>query len=279
MATSVVSVGIERKRQVKARLVVVPEPQDVYASFAREIADEIKRAADEDRDLRLILPIGPVAQYPLLAAICNAEKISFQRVFISLMDEYLDWQGRPLPITHPLSFKAAFSSFINLLDAPLRPHESQWVVPDPFDIDRIENFFSKHGAVDVCYGGVGVHGHIAFNEPPMSRYGEISIEEFAVSKTRVVQLAPETFVINALRSTGGKFQDFPTLAVTIGMELILSSKKVRLYCDGGTRQNEAIYQFVRGAQTIKYPVTLLQEHPDTILLADELSAAKALNAD
>jgi len=272
-------VGSKRWRQVRAQLVLVPEPQDVYASFAREIADEIKRAAHEDRDLKLILPIGPVAQYPLLAAICNAERISFQHVYISLMDEYLDWQGRPLSITHPLSFKAAFISFINLLDAELRPNESQWVVPDPFDIDRIENFFSKHGGVDVCYGGVGVHGHIAFNEPPMSRYGELSMEEFTASRTRVVQLAPETFVINALRSAGGRFHDFPTLAVTIGMDLILSSKKVRLYCDGGTRQNEVIYQFVRGTQTVKYPITLLQEHPDTILLADEISAAKVLNAD
>ena len=264
---------------MKARLVVVPEPQDVYASFAREIADEIKQAHRERRELKLIFPIGPVAHYPLLAAICNSERISFQGVFISLMDEYLDWQGRPLPTSHSLSFKSSFEQFLSLLDVELRPSEAQWVVPDPFDIDRIERFFNELGGIDVTYGGVGVNGHIAFNEPPISKYGAISIEEFTNSKTRVVSLTPETFVINALRSAGGDLSDFPTLAVTIGMELILSSKKVRLYCDGGVRQNEAIYQFVKGPLSVSYPITLLQSHPDTILLADELSASKALNVN
>lgn len=271
--------GLERWNCVKARLVVVPEPQDVYASFAREIADEIKQAHREQRELKLIFPIGPVAHYPLLAAICNSERISFQGVFISLMDEYLDWQGRPIPTTHSLSFKSSFEQFLNSLDVDLRPSDEQWVVPDPFDIDRIESFFNNLGGVDVCYGGVGVNGHIAFNEPPVSKYGSVSIEEFANSKTRVVSLTPETFVINALRSAGGDFSDFPTLAVTIGMELILSSKKVRLYCDGGIRQNEAIYQYVKGPVSVSYPITLLQSHPDTILLADELSAAKAMNVN
>lgn len=264
---------------MKARLVVVPEPQDVYASFAREIADEISQANRDRRELKLIFPIGPVAHYPLLAAICNSEKISFQRVFISLMDEYLDWQGRPIPTTHSLSFKKTFEQFIESLDAGLRPNDAQWVVPDPFDIDRVERFFEELGGVDVCYGGVGVNGHIAFNEPPVSKYGSISVEEFANSNTRVVTLTPETFVINALRSAGGDFSDFPTLAVTVGMKLILSSKKIRLYCDGGVRQNEAIYQFVKGPLSVSYPITLLQSHPDTIVLADELSAAKAINVD
>jgi glucosamine-6-phosphate deaminase len=260
---------------MKSKLVIVPEPKDVYALLARDIANEITLATQENRALKLILPIGPTAQYPLLAQICNAEGISFKSVYISLMDEYLDWQGRPIPTSHPLSFRGAFQEFLALLNPVLRPQDSQWIVPDPFDINRVEQFFKEHGGVDVCYGGVGVHGHIAFNEPPVSRYGEISLEEFAASKTRVIALAPETFVINALRSAGGKFSDFPSMAVTIGMELILSSAKIRLYCDGGTRQNEAIYQFVGGPVSVKYPITLLQNHHDTLLTADELSASKA----
>lgn len=259
---------------MKSQLEIVPEPKDVYAAMARDIADAITLANQEKRALKLILPIGPTAQYSLLAQICNAEGISFERVYISLMDEYLDWQGRAVPISHPLSFRSAFAEFLNLLKPELRPADSQWIVPDPFDINSVDRFFAEHDGVDICYGGVGVHGHIAFNEPPVSRYGEISLEEFASSKTRVIALAPETFVINALRSAGGKFSDFPTMAVTIGMGLILSAAKIRLYCDGGTRQNEAIFQFVNGPISVKYPITLLQNHQDTLLVADQLSASK-----
>jgi len=160
----------------------------------------------------------------------------------------------------------------------LRPLPAQWVVPDPFDIGRVEKFFKPRGGIDVCYGGVGVHGHIAFNEPPVSRYGKISLEEFAASKSRIVVLAPETFVINALRAKGGEFKNFPTMAVTIGMELILSSKRIRLFCDGGTRQQEAIYQFVHGEIDVSYPVSILRNHSDVILTADKLSALKASNS-
>jgi glucosamine-6-phosphate deaminase len=262
---------------MKSQLLVLNEPADVYKAFAEDIATEIKRANQLGQGLSLILPIGPIAQYPILAEICNRERISFKNVFISLMDEYLDWQGRPIPLAHPLSFQTVFENFLNSLDQELRPSRSQWIVPDPFEIDRVEKFFESKGGVDVCYGGVGVHGHIAFNEPPVSRYGRISVQDFAASKTRVVVLAPETFVINALRGTGGDFENFPTLAVTIGMELILSSKRIRLFCDGGTRQQEAIYQFTHGEVDVSYPVSLLINHKDVRLTADELSALKAIN--
>jgi glucosamine-6-phosphate deaminase len=263
--------------QMSSRILVLKDPVDVYQAFAEDVAGEIKRATEQGKSLNLILPIGPISQYPILAKICNRDRISFRNVFISLMDEYLDWQGRPIPLENPLSFEAVFEDFLAQLDEELRPTRSQWVVPDPFDIKRVEKFFESKGGVDICYGGVGVHGHIAFNEPPVSRYGKISLVEFSASKTRVVVLAPETFVINALRAKGGDFKDFPTMAVTIGMELILSAKKIRLFCDGGTRQQESIYRFENGDLDVSYPISILRQHPDVLLTADELSAKKASN--
>ncbi len=262
---------------MSSRVVVLSEPADVYKAFAEDLAGEIRAANEGGRPLNLILPIGPIAQYPILATICNREKISLKNIYVSLMDEYLDWQGRPVPLEDPLSFEAVFEDFIAQLDEDLRPSRSHWVVPDPFDIERVQKFFDSKGGVDICYGGVGVHGHIAFNEPPVSRYGKISLAEFSASKTRVVILAPETFVINALRAKGGDFKDFPTMAVTIGMELILSSKKIRLYCDGGTRQQEAIYRFENGEVDVSYPISILRQHRDVLLTADELSAQKTIN--
>jgi 6-phosphogluconolactonase/glucosamine-6-phosphate isomerase/deaminase len=61
------------------------------------------------------------------------------------------------------------------------------------------------------------------------------------------------------------------------MELILSSKKIRLFCDGGTRQQEAIYRFENDEVDVSYPVSILRNHPDVLLTADELSALKAIN--
>jgi 6-phosphogluconolactonase/glucosamine-6-phosphate isomerase/deaminase len=50
-----------------------------------------------------------------------------------------------------------------------------------------------------------------------------------------------------------------------------------LFCDGGTRQQEAIYQFEHGDVDVSYPVSILRNQGDVTLTADELSASKAIN--
>lgn len=253
---------------------VVESPADVHRAFARWLADFIRDRAPEELT-RLILPVGPTAGYPLLADICNRERISWHQVCLVTMDEYLDWRGRPLSLEHPLSFTGFMRRFIASLDDELRPAPGAYVWPDPFDIDRVPRYLDEIGGVDACLGGIGVHGHIAFNEPPNARFVRISAEEFKDSPTRVVALAPETIVMNATRSNGGRFDDFPPLAVTVGMREILSAARIRLFCDGGAWQQEAVARAVSGEQGLDYPVTLLQGHGDVEITADAVTAARA----
>jgi glucosamine-6-phosphate deaminase len=255
--------------------VVVPEADDVHRAFADDLLARLRNAQGDGGLLRLILPIGPTAQYPLVAAASNAEGLSWRNVRVVLMDEYLDWHGRPLPATDPLSFRGQFESFLATLAPDLRLPDEQWVIPDPFDIGRVDRFITAIGGIDTCYGGVGVHGHVAFNEPPISRYGRVSLEEFADSGCRVVTLAPETVTINALRAAGGRFEDFPSMAVTIGMRHILRATSIRLYCDGGTRQQEALRHYVAGRPRVDWPISLLADHDDSIVTADAVAAARS----
>jgi len=250
------------------RINIVPEPVDVYQEFARHFLSELQEIQDSQRLLNVILPIGPTAQYPLIAAEINSQRLSMKNCRIILMDEYLDWHGRPLESSHPLSFRGQFEKFLSIVNPKLRIQDNHWVVPDPFDIYRIDNFISEFGSVQTCYGGIGVHGHIAFNEPPVTRYGSVPLNEFRNSGTRVVVLAPETLTINALRGNHGKFADFPTLAVTIGMKHILGARRIRLYADGGSRQHEALRQFAEESENVFYPITLLKNHKDVSILID-----------
>jgi glucosamine-6-phosphate deaminase len=256
-------------------LTVVESTTEVHERFARAVADELAAANSEGREICLILPVGPTAQYPILANICREERISWRNTFVCLMDEYLDWQGRPLPAHHPLSFRGIFEGFRQSLDGDLRLPDDHWTLPDPFEIDRAERFIAAHGGVDTCYGGVGVHGHVAFNEPPVSRFDRLSVGEFADSVTRVVALAEETVVMNATRSVGGCFERFPSMAVTIGMRQILSARRIRLFCDGGVWQQEAVRRAVAGPVDVSYPVTLLRQHADVTITADRVTAARA----
>lgn len=256
----------------KVKLEVYPH-EELYQHLARSIADEIKEHNAKGEPTRLILPVGPKAHYPLLAEIINKEKISCRNLYTFNMDEYLDWQGRPIPIDHPLSFRGFMEkNFFQLLDPELRLPEDHIFFPDPRNLDHLAAAIATVGGIDTCYGGIGIHGHIAFNEPPVSRYYQVTLEEFRASTTRIVPLAPETITMNAARSAGGNFLDFPPMAVTIGMKEILASRRIRLYADGGEWQRFTVRMALAGPVCIEYPVTLLQEHADAAIIADTETA-------
>mgnify|MGYP001188784210 CR=1 FL=1 len=253
-------------------LTVFETKADLYQHFARMIADEIKQNNAQNKITRLILPVGPSRHYPILSEIVNRERISWKNVHTFNMDEYLDWQGRPLPEDHPLSFVGFMRRFFQSIDEVLRIPEEQMHFPDVYQIDKISAQIQELGGIDTCYGGIGVHGHLAFNEPPISRFHQVSLEEFANSKTRIVPLAPETIVMNSIRSLHGNFAEFPPMAVTLGMKDILQSRRIRLFCDGGEWQRNALKMALTAAPCIDYPVTLVRRHQDVMIFADKETA-------
>ncbi|MGR9048720.1 hypothetical protein ACQ4XT_08835 [Halobacillus faecis] len=253
------------------------EPDASAHHFARYLADFIQERNEKNLPTRLILPVGPVRPYPILARIINEEKISWQNVHIFNMDEYLDWQGRPIAEDHSYSFRKFMNEFYKSLNPPLRPPKDQCHFPDVYNIDEISSKIEKVGGVDLCLGGVGVHGHVAFNEPIISRFQQVTTEEFKNSKTRILSLAPETHVMNSIRTNGGSFDEFPPMAITLGMKDILNARKIRLYCDGGSWQQEAFYQAIYGEENVRYPVTLLQDHTDLQFIATQETAQKVLH--
>lgn len=91
--------------------------------------------------------------------------------------------------------------FYGLVDPELLMPEEQRIFPEPGNEGRIWETIQKLGKLDMCWGGVGITGHIAFNEPPEP--GEVCTdEEFLQRPTRVLKLARETKTINAFMNAG-----------------------------------------------------------------------------
>ncbi|RPI35079.1 MAG: glucosamine-6-phosphate isomerase [Chloroflexota bacterium] len=267
----------ELARIAKIRLEILPDLPALYQHFARSIADEIKENNRHGEPTRLILPVGPLGQFPILAEISNRERISWKNVFTFNMDEYCDWQGRAVPVTHPLSFRGyIYKNLFDCLDAEIRIPDDHIHFPDPLNLDRISERIQVVGGVDTCYGGIGYHGHVAFNEAPISRWYKLSPDEFRNSLTRLVSLEPETIVMNSIRSTGGNPAAMPPMAVTLGMKDIYSARRIRLYCQGGSWQRTVLRIAVLGEETVEYPVTLLQKHTDIAILTDENTAVSPM---
>ncbi len=263
---------LARRARIRFRLLAGGIPA-VLADFAHSIAAEIRMHNAAGEPTRLILPVGPVAQYPMLVEICNRERLSWRHVHIFQMDEWLDWQARPIGVDHPLSFEGFLRrELFGRLDADLRPPEHQYHVPHPFRPDAISEALAAAGGADACYGGIGYHGHVAFNEPPLSRWHRVSVEELRQSVTRVVALGDDSVLVQSIGCAGGNPEAIPPMAVTMGMRDILAARKIRLYCAGGERHRAVFRRAVAGPVEVDYPVTLVQGHPDAEVITDEATA-------
>jgi glucosamine-6-phosphate deaminase len=257
--------------QVPFRL--VPDVATLYAECAADILQEIRAGQEQQRPTRLILPVGPIGQYPLLVEQINRERLSLRHVWVFQMDEYLDWQARAVPEDHPNSFRGHFRrAFYDRLDPELRFPEDQWLCPLPGNVDLLDEIIARLGGIDACYGGIGIHGHIAFNEAPLSRWREVPAEEFKRSSARILQLAAETTVINGMQVAGGNFEAVPPMAATVGMGAILGARKLRLYCNRGEWQKAVLRRTLLMPPTVRYPATFCQEHPNCLVTADRESA-------
>ena len=255
----------ELGRGTPVRVEIVGDIGDVARHFAQALFDEITGKAD----LTMVLPVGPVDQFPLLAQMVNQARLDCREIAIINMDEYLggdEW----VSIDHPLSFRGYMNrKFYDLLDPDLAPRAENRIFPDPLEPSAVQRIIDARGGLDVCYGGIGINGHIAFNEPPEP--GEpIDTDEFAARPTRVLRLTRETITINS-NTVGGEISIIPRRAVTVGMKEILSAGRLRFYCNRPW-QSAVIRQVLHGPVTAACPASLLRTHSDASVTIAEYVA-------
>jgi glucosamine-6-phosphate deaminase len=253
---------------------VVPDAAALVEAFAASMIEEYRRAQAGGRaKVVYILPVGPVGQFERLAARCNAERISLHDLVVINMDEYLTADGQAfIPLDDPLSFRRHMDErFYGRLDPALAPPPEQRLFPEPADPGNVGRAVERWDGVDVCFGGVGITGHVAFNDPPEP--GEdCSVEAFAARASRVVRLSRETVLINSVTAVRGNIDRVPRLAVTVGMKEILESRKVRLFMNREW-QAAILRKLLHGPVTPNVPASLLQRHPDAHVTATTLVTA------
>ena len=123
------------------------------------------------------------------------------------------------------------------------------------------------GGVDIAFGGIGINGHLAFNESQ----DELTPEEFAALHTRVLAISRETRTANAIGDFNGALDDMPRWCVTIGMNEIYNARKIRLGCFRDWHRS-VVRHAAYGEISAHFPVTILQNHPDALLRFTEFVA-------
>lgn len=242
---------------------------EVFALAAREILDVIESNNARGRRSAIIVPVGPVGQYPLFVDLVNARGTDLRNVWFFNMDEYLGPDGGWIDPAHKLSFRGFMNRQVyGRIHPDILMPESQRIFPDPADPGATDALLESLGGADACFGGIGINGHIAFNEPE-----DVSAAEFLNRPTRVLDIAPETLTANAIGDLGGAIEAMPRRCVTIGMRAIMGARMVRLYCFRDWHR-AVVRRAAYGEPSARFPASLLQGHPDArITVADTVAEA------
>ena len=252
----------------KVPITVLADDDAVFQAMAREMAEEIQRKNALGETTVFICPVGPVGQYPYFVELVNRERIDLKNVWFLNMDEYLTDDKQWIAKDHKLSFRGFMDRMVyGKLDPELVMPENQRVFPDPGDPDNMGRVIEKLGGVDICFGGIGINGHLAFNEAQ----DELTPQQFRGLHTRVLEISPETRTANAIGDLNGAIDDMPRWCVTIGMHEIYNARKVRLGCFRDWHR-AVVRHAAYGEVSAHFPATLLQEHPDALIRTTEFVA-------
>jgi glucosamine-6-phosphate deaminase len=260
--------AINSHSEAKMALTIKEDPRVVAVHVGNMMADEVIEANKSKKQISWILPAGPMMQYKTFIDRVNNEKITLENLTIFHMDDFLDWEGRSLPLDHFYSLEARMNSlFYGAISKELNIPVARRFYPHPDNLDEIDAIIENSGGVDTCYGGIGIRGHVAFNDPPRNPWCSISNEQFRNSKSRILQLNEETVELISLGYAGGASYVVPPMAVTIGMKSILKSHRIRLIEYGGGSKSTIMRVAVFHEPTIEFPVTFCQEC-DTEIITD-----------
>jgi glucosamine-6-phosphate deaminase len=247
---------------------VVESDVDLYWHIAHSMYFEIEQRNRAGRRTVFIVPVGPVFQYRRFVELCRRRPIDLSKVHFFFMDEYMHDARQPIPAEDPLSFRG----FVHEeLVAPMPPEAGlppeQVHFPDPREPDRYDEMLDELGGADICVAGVGINGHMAFNEPPEPGE-EVTDEEFMSSPTRVLRLSRETRTINANTALRGAVDRVPEYAVTVGMRQILAARSLRIYLNRRW-QSAVVRRILYGSVGASFPATFARRHPDAAITLTE----------
>lgn len=203
------------------------------------------------------LPTGssPVIMYKKLIEAYNQKRVSFKNVVTFNMDEYVG-----LPVDHPESYHSfMYNNLFKHIDCP--DENIHILNGNASDLEaecaNYEMMIQEAGGIDLFIGGVGVDGHIAFNEPGSS----------LSSRTRQKTLTTETRMVNS-RFFGNDMNKVPAFALTVGVGTVMDAREVMVLVNSHAKAR-ALQAAVEGGVSQMFTISALQMHKHGIIVCDE----------
>ena len=227
--------------------------QAMGEAAAGDIAAELRARLTRQAGVRMVFAVAP-SQAEMLAALLEAPDIDWSRITAFHMDEYIG-----LPVAAPQRFARWLDDH---LFSRLGFGAVHRIVPEP-DAEAAAAAYAGALAaapIDVVCLGIGVNGHVAFNDPPVADFADpldVKIVELD-AQCRQQQVDDRCFA---------QLADVPSHALTLTVPRLLRAEK--LFCVvPGALKREAVRRTLCGPIDTACPASVLRTHPDCTLYLD-----------
>ena len=229
---------------------------DNYQELSNKAAEMIYQNIVEKPDLMLCAATGssPLLTYQKLIEKYRQNSEVFSKLKVLKLDE---WGGISM------ENKQSCEHFLQTnLVQPMKIDDLRYIsfnsnaLNKEKECERIDSYIHKKGPIDLCVLGLGLNGHVAFNEPGT----------FLHAKSHIVDLTEDSLKHPMAKNMG----EIPKYGLTIGMADILQSRKIIMLITGKGKE-EKIKEFLSGKISTRLPASFLWLHANTECLIDSES--------
>jgi glucosamine-6-phosphate deaminase len=232
-----------------------------YKEISVKAAELILKQIHEKPNAVLGLATGStmLGTYKELVSDFRKQRTSYKQVKTFNLDEYV---GLPPSNRNSYHFYMKYHLFRHLDISIAATYIPNGMAADlEQECFQYEQCIQTVGGIDLQLLGIGINGHIGFNEPGTS----------FLSRTHVVQLDECTRKANARFFSS--IEEVPTKAITMGITTIMESRRIILLVSG-VKKATILSQLLESEIDEMLPASVLKNHPDVTILADEAACSK-----
>lgn len=229
--------------------------EEIGVAVAKIFTDAV--AENPSCVLGLATGATPIPTYKNIISTYEKGGLSFKDVKTYNLDEYCNLPKSDKNSYYTFMHEQLFNGLdileenVHFLDGNAEDSEAE--------CKRYDDEINAAGGIDIQLLGIGNNAHIGFNEPA---------DEFTTGSFKVT-LTQSTIDANKIYFDENPM---PTHALTMGIQQIMSAKKVILIATG-PKKAEAIRNMIEGPVTAQVPASILQEHDDVLIFLDEAAAS------
>lgn len=220
---------------------------------ARMIAESIVNTIVQRGEARVVFAAAP-SQAGMLRELCSLEGIDWQRVVAFHMDEYVD-----LPNTHP----SGFGNWLRHHLFDRKPFGAVHLIGSHGEPETNAAAYAQRlgeAPLDLVCLGIGVNGHIAFNDPPVADFAD----PLVIKRVQLDEICRQQQVDDGCFPA---FDDVPTEALTLTVPALLSGRRMIAVVPGAAKR-PAVERTIRGPISTDCPASILRTHADCTLFLE-----------